>query len=336
MPFIIYLLSNTIDGKRYVGQSMHSLENRWKQHKRPSSGCHYLRNAILKHGEENFTREVIKEGIETQAEADAWEISYIKELGTRRKKVNGVWGGGYNLTDGGAGVRDTEQWIKTYAQVVAFCELHGHNPRNRAELEEERRLAEWMNTQRTIGREDMNEDRVLILEQPHDCSRWVWDQHRADFEEQGENLRRVLLEIARWPKQGSSDPHEKKAATFMSNLRRAGKENSPQYKLDGIESIANGTGFRFEWDAVQAKWLETLDTYKVFLRTFARRPKRWGPTQEERSLGEWEKKQRTKGRSDMQADRVEMLERIDERGIVWEWQLNDNKRKRGVDDSLTE
>jgi group I intron endonuclease len=88
----VYLITNIINGKRYVGQTVTSLENRWKQHQKLHS-CRYLCAAIKKYGAENFSIEAICEPptIELMNE---FEAEYIERYHT-------LVPNGYNLMIGG-------------------------------------------------------------------------------------------------------------------------------------------------------------------------------------------------------------------------------------------
>ena len=97
----IYLITNKINGKKYIGQTRTTVEERWYRH------CLHAQNpkraigidgAIRKYGAENFDYKVIKEcPIE---ELDKWEIYYIKEYNTYQGDNTDI---GYNLTLGGQG-----------------------------------------------------------------------------------------------------------------------------------------------------------------------------------------------------------------------------------------
>jgi group I intron endonuclease len=95
----IYLVTNTVNEKKYVGWTSVSIPRRWVQHKsaaRKASGF-ALHAAIRKYGEENFKivcLEVVAGGIDALREA---EIRHIQELGCVAPQ-------GYNLTRGGEGV----------------------------------------------------------------------------------------------------------------------------------------------------------------------------------------------------------------------------------------
>lgn len=90
---IIYVITNKINGKRYVGQTVQHLENRWSMHKSGSSGCLALKAAFKKYGIENFTIEQI-DSANSLEELSKKEREHIKFL-------NSISPLGYNLTTGG-------------------------------------------------------------------------------------------------------------------------------------------------------------------------------------------------------------------------------------------
>ena len=95
---LVYLVTNKINGRQYVGQTSKTLDARWADHinvrNRPS--CSYLHNAILKYGSEQFEIETLIV-VDTKAQMDVYEKVFIKALNTKAPN-------GYNLTEGGDGV----------------------------------------------------------------------------------------------------------------------------------------------------------------------------------------------------------------------------------------
>ena len=100
---VIYLITNKVNGKKYVGQHCGDSESRWKQHLRESlnlSNNKPLYSAMRKYGLDNFTYKVLEEipFEKGQKELDLREIYHIHNqnsyIGT---------GDGYNLTLGGGG-----------------------------------------------------------------------------------------------------------------------------------------------------------------------------------------------------------------------------------------
>ena len=98
----IYLITNTINGKYYVGQSI-DIEKRWHNHKKdyynPNSSSYktYFYQALRKYGVKNFSFAVIEECKEE--ELNEKEIYWIHTLSANNREI------GYNTTEGGDGVR---------------------------------------------------------------------------------------------------------------------------------------------------------------------------------------------------------------------------------------
>ena len=84
----IYKIENLINGKLYIGQSIH-IERRWQEHCRPSTKS-VISSAIKKYGKENFTFQVLEEC--SQEELDEKEIFYIE-------KFDSIVPNGYNVKD---------------------------------------------------------------------------------------------------------------------------------------------------------------------------------------------------------------------------------------------
>ena len=98
----IYLVTNELNGMRYVGQTVRTLEERMREHYQPSTAKkEYLAAAIQQDGREHFRVEVLEEGITDYRELSYREAYYIVTLRT-------VYPDGYNRTPGG--VRGF-QWI---------------------------------------------------------------------------------------------------------------------------------------------------------------------------------------------------------------------------------
>ena len=90
---IIYKITNRVNGKVYIGQTIRSLEHRWSQHCSNSSGCIYIHRAINKYGKENFTVEQIDVASDSE-ELNKKEQYWIAHYDSIAPK-------GYNMTTGG-------------------------------------------------------------------------------------------------------------------------------------------------------------------------------------------------------------------------------------------
>jgi group I intron endonuclease len=96
---IIYLITNKVDGKQYVGKSIETLVKRWYRHKSAAKNGKgfYLHRAMRNHGTENFTAEVIVEY--DPVWLNHFETWHINKLDTLAPS-------GYNLTTGGDGLQN--------------------------------------------------------------------------------------------------------------------------------------------------------------------------------------------------------------------------------------
>lgn len=50
----IYVITNKVNGKKYVGQTTKPIEKRFQQHMNPSSKCTLLAKAVQKYGKDSF------------------------------------------------------------------------------------------------------------------------------------------------------------------------------------------------------------------------------------------------------------------------------------------
>lgn len=101
--FYLYKITNKVNGKVYIGQTINP-KARWLRHKSDARSnksvkyAHHLYCAIRKYGVENFVFEVITK-ITSLEEADQIEIAFIKQY----KSDNSNFG--YNISPGGSGKR---------------------------------------------------------------------------------------------------------------------------------------------------------------------------------------------------------------------------------------
>lgn len=91
---VVYCITNTVNGKKYIGQTVGSVTKRWKNHISDKTGCRLLKNAINKYGPEAFTIRLIASA-QCAEELNALEATLIVENDTRNRDK------GYNLNEGG-------------------------------------------------------------------------------------------------------------------------------------------------------------------------------------------------------------------------------------------
>lgn len=121
---LIYLSTNKINGKKYVGYTTLTLESRIKTHiykSRSKSQYFYLfKNALRKYGPESFSWEILEYCNSTE-ECCEKEKYYIKTLNT-------ISPNGYNLTEGGnGGIQSNEVKEKISNSLKEYYKKNGHH-----------------------------------------------------------------------------------------------------------------------------------------------------------------------------------------------------------------
>lgn len=111
--YCVYIHTNKINGKKYVGQTCQKPEYRWGKNGRGYRSETYFGKAIQKYGWNNFEHEIIASNL-TQEEAKNFEILLIDKLDTMNPDK------GYNLTKGGegtVGVVRSDEWKEKQRQA---------------------------------------------------------------------------------------------------------------------------------------------------------------------------------------------------------------------------
>ena len=98
MPWTIYCHTHVDSGRKYIGLTKNSWQNRWKKHiyaaKSSKDGRWHFPNAIRKYGKDAFSHEVL-EICDTLEKANIAEIKWINHFKTRDLQF------GFNLAIGG-------------------------------------------------------------------------------------------------------------------------------------------------------------------------------------------------------------------------------------------
>ena len=115
---LIYKITSP-SGKSYIGMTLRTVEQRMKEHRRTQfSGCRYLVNAINKYGFDNFTKEVLWEGEDTQTpEMERLMISKYDTLAPN----------GYNLKTGG---EHGQIYSKDQIDYMSYRQREAHKLKN--------------------------------------------------------------------------------------------------------------------------------------------------------------------------------------------------------------
>lgn len=110
MDWIVYKHTNLVNGLIYIGITCQGIEKRWQAGYR---GNPHFYNAIQKYSEENFSHEILFEGL-TQEEAFEKEIETIAKYDATNPTI------GYNISKGGSapmiGRHHTEEAKKLFSE----------------------------------------------------------------------------------------------------------------------------------------------------------------------------------------------------------------------------
>ena len=93
--FCVYVHTNKINNKKYVGQTCQKPESRWGNQGCGYKGCLLFERAIQKYGWDNFEHEIVYDGL-TQDEANYYEEMLIEQYHTTDSDF------GYNIRSGGS------------------------------------------------------------------------------------------------------------------------------------------------------------------------------------------------------------------------------------------
>jgi group I intron endonuclease len=116
---IVYLITNLINGKKYVGQTSETLNRRWTKHQSNArrENQQAICRAIRKYNAKSFRVEVISE-CDSKQTMDTAEKHFIEKYNSNNPKF------GYNLTGGGEGVIG---WHHTEARKKISEASTGHS-----------------------------------------------------------------------------------------------------------------------------------------------------------------------------------------------------------------
>ena len=115
---LVYLITNTVNGKQYIGQTRVSLHRRWLGHKSSHHTRSPLHSAIQKYGAQAFCLSLL-DTAHNLMELNKKEIEYIEAYQTTNPAF------GYNLHGGGntggtrRGIRYTPEAIEKIKQARA-------------------------------------------------------------------------------------------------------------------------------------------------------------------------------------------------------------------------
>lgn len=106
--YTVYIHTNKVNGKRYIGITRQSVQERWRDGK-GYKRCILFDRAIKKYGWDGFDHEIFASNL-TEEEAQNMEKLLIKELKTQDPEF------GYNISDGGSTTNFSEEGLRKLSE----------------------------------------------------------------------------------------------------------------------------------------------------------------------------------------------------------------------------
>lgn len=144
---IIYHITNKLNGKVYIGQTVRSLDVRIKQHINTAmSGCSYhLYRAIRKYGWENFEYGIVAYA-DNKEQLNQLEMYYIQKYDSIRNGYNMVPGGDMNVMDYEPIAKHHDEVMRTpevrnkiSVSMKRYCAENGVSEEHRRHLSENKK-----------------------------------------------------------------------------------------------------------------------------------------------------------------------------------------------------
>jgi len=220
----IYLITNTVAKKQYVGQTLCSdVETRWKQHKSPKCNTvgRYLSSAYKKHGIDNFKFQIIC--VCFDEDCNIYEEEYIK-------KFNTLVPNGYNLREGGKNSRQHPETIQKISDKLKGRRLTEITDEIRKKLSESGKGEKNSN----YGKKISEEGRKILS----DKRKEYWKHNKGKVNKKSiENLR--IGSNLNKKKVGKYDANDTLIEVFNSISEAANKTNTC---FSNISNVCNKKG----------------------------------------------------------------------------------------------
>ena len=143
----IYKITNTVNGKSYIGQTVHDAKKTRISKHLSGKGSQLVKQAIEKYGKDAFTYEILHDGIIPEF-LDTLEIAAIKAFNT-------IAPHGYNLTYGGEGCSPSKQTRKKISDAMRGRKGENNSFYGKTHSEETRHII----SEKNKGRERSEEHR---------------------------------------------------------------------------------------------------------------------------------------------------------------------------------
>lgn len=155
----VYIHTNKINGKKYIGITSNSVEQRWGMDGNGYKGQMFY-NAILKYGWDGFTHEVVNSDI-GEDEAKGLEIELISKYQANTREY------GYNLTGGGDGLFNPSDDLRQ--QISARVSGSGNPMFGKTHTDKVKKKLKYLAKQR-VGKKAHRYNKTFTPEQKENIS----------------------------------------------------------------------------------------------------------------------------------------------------------------------
>ena len=169
MKYTIYIRTNVINGKQYVGQTS---DIKRRDYKFYNTNIYYANEYLTedrnKYGLDNFKTDILEE---TNTREKAWELEekYIKEYNTK-------YPNGYNITDGGSGKKGTIVFDKTRKKLSE--KLKGLKRSDEFKKKISESLTNNAKISKKVNQFDLDGNLIKVWESTKEAGRNGFDQSR--------------------------------------------------------------------------------------------------------------------------------------------------------------
>lgn len=232
-------------GWSYIGQTCTPTKVRWKSGYGYKQSCQLFRNAIDKHGWENFSHEIIEEGIQTLEEANEREKYWIAHYHTfiRDPECRG-----YNMTPGGGAHDMVKQTIEKEGEVLKVFvselprfEAEGWrklSPKEVSKLYYEAHKEELLVKRQDYMQQYRQEHREELLEKKKQYTKENREKVKAKQKEwMDNNVEHIKAQKAAWEEAHKEEQREKARQYYLANRERIIQRNA-QRQQEKKEEIA--------------------------------------------------------------------------------------------------
>ena len=226
----IYLITNVVNGKQYVGQTVHAdIDTRWNQHKRMKEHmlgrCIY--NAYMKYGIQSFTFKIIC--ICFDEACNELEAEYIK-------KFNTLVPNGYNLREGGNNSRHNEETRRLISQNRTGKGLNYMTE----EMRRDRSVRFMGEKNPNFGKPMSETQRAQISERMKE----IWREKKAQGIGAHENTRKALQEgnTRRWEEYQKNKEHKQVSKGRKQRIAKLDENGNILEEFESITAASKETG----------------------------------------------------------------------------------------------